>query len=68
MGFHMVLAGVSQPTEGRQLTEIQGHDYRRDDDGSAQVDETRVNSMIAERMRAKMSLDFDTADRLRVTS
>lgn len=43
-----------------------GHDYRRVDDGSVSCDESKVNSMLAERMRAKMARDFDTADRLRV--
>ena len=43
-----------------------GHDYRRDDDGSIECDLDRINSMLAERMRAKMGRDFNTADRLRV--
>ena len=42
-----------------------GHDYRRDDDGSISVDLDRVNGMLAERMNAKMTRDFTTADRLR---
>ena len=35
------------------------------DDGAVQVDEPRVNAMLAERMQAKMARDFGTADRLR---
>jgi cysteinyl-tRNA synthetase len=42
-----------------------GHDYRRDDDGSAQVDLPKVNQMLAERMNAKIARDFTTADRIR---
>lgn len=43
----------------------EGHDYRRDDNGSAQVDEAKVNKMLADRMQAKMGRDFDSADRIR---
>eukprot|EP01046_Picozoa_sp_COSAG06_P083649 COSAG06_NODE_30532_length_537_cov_1.059361_1_plen_106_part_10 len=39
-----------------------GHDYRRDDDGSTTVDETKVDEMLATRLQAKMSRDFTTAD------
>jgi hypothetical protein len=42
-----------------------GHDYRRDDDGSATVDEGKIDAMLAERLQAKMSRDFPTADRIR---
>ena len=42
-----------------------GHDYRRDDDGSTRVDETKVNEMLATRLQAKMSRDFPTADAIR---
>ena len=42
-----------------------GHDYRRDDDGSTRVDEEQVNRMLADRLQAKMSRDFPTADRIR---
>ena len=35
------------------------------DNGSTQVDEATVNALLAERMRAKMSRDFSTADRIR---
>ena len=34
------------------------------DDGSVQVDETRVNGLLAERMQAKMRRDFGTADQI----
>ncbi len=40
-------------------------DYRRDDDGSATVDEMKVNTMLAARMQAKKSRDFCTADAIR---
>ena len=42
-----------------------GHDYRRDDDGTTQVDEDKINGMLADRLQAKMSRDFPTADRIR---
>jgi len=54
--------GISQFGGGKGST---GHDYRREDDGSIPCDEPKINSMLAERMRAKMARDFDTADRLR---
>ena len=43
-----------------------GHDYRRDDDGSAPCDEAKINQLLGDRVQAKMARDFDTADRLRV--
>lgn len=44
-----------------------GHDYRRDpSDGGEAVDMTRVDGILAQRMQAKMSRNFDEADRLRV--
>eukprot|EP01052_Picozoa_sp_SAG31_P024492 SAG31_NODE_2087_length_6484_cov_5.038528_4_plen_556_part_01 len=42
-----------------------GHDYRRDDDGSVQVDERKVDELLAARLNAKRGRDFDTADRIR---
>ena len=57
--------GGSQFGGGKGMGGV-GHDYRRDDDGSVPCDESKINSMLAERMRAKMARDFDTADRLRV--
>ena len=39
--------------------------HRPQDDGQTQVDETKVNSMLAERLQAKMTRDFVTADRIR---
>ena len=45
-----------------------GHDYRRDDDGTTPCDLDKINSMLAERMRAKMSRDFSVADRIRVST
>ena len=35
------------------------------DDGGVQVDEAKVNGMLAQRMQAKMGRDFVTADNLR---
>lgn len=40
------------------------HTYMQDN-GSTQVDEATVNALLAERMQAKMSRDFSTADRIR---
>jgi hypothetical protein len=42
-----------------------GHDYRRDDDGTVNVDESRVNEMLAARLHARLNRDFVAADRLR---
>ena len=39
--------------------------HAEQDDGSVQVDESKVNEMLARRMQAKMGRDFDTADRIR---
>jgi hypothetical protein len=35
------------------------------DDGSVQVDEPKVNEMLAERNQARVCRDYDTADRIR---
>lgn len=40
-------------------------DYRREDDGSAQVDEAKVTKMLADRLQAKMRKDFASADGIR---
>ncbi|KAJ1462714.1 hypothetical protein M885DRAFT_429328, partial [Pelagophyceae sp. CCMP2097] len=42
-----------------------GHDYRRADDGSAFVDEARVNELLARRLICKMARQFLEADRIR---
>ena len=43
-----------------------GHGYRRDDDGSVQVNESKVNKMLTLRMQAQGSCDFATADSIQI--
>ena len=44
----------------------QGHDYTRDTGrDSSNIDESTINSMLEERIQAKRSRDFDTADAIR---
>ena len=42
-----------------------GHDYRRQEGDTIPVDEGRVNSLIAQRLAARVGRDFAMADRLR---
>lgn len=42
-----------------------GHDYARTDSGPTPIPESEVHKMLADRMQAKLSRDFDTADRIR---
>ena len=42
-----------------------GHDYTRADDGSVEVDEAKVNEMLAARLHARLNRDFVAADRMR---
>ena len=37
-----------------------GHDYRRDDNGTVQVDEDKVNQMLADRLQSKFRKDYST--------
>ena len=42
-----------------------GHDYKRQDDGSIEVDEAKVNEMLSARLHARLNRDFVAADRIR---
>jgi len=44
-----------------------GHDYARSDSGPTPIAESEIHRMLADRMQAKLSRDFDTADRIRET-
>ena len=58
-------SGGSGGTGGHRDLGATGHDYRRDDNGSVQVDEAKVDEMLAERLQYKFSRDFQSADRIR---
>ena len=42
-----------------------GHDYTRADDGTAPIDEAKVNELLAARLHARLNRDFVAADRMR---
>ena len=42
-----------------------GHDYKRGDDGAAEVDDDKVNELLAARLHARLNRDFVAADKMR---